>query len=202
MPSPQSLTLQASDPDPMLEFRVFGTDLEAARDILRREVPVPTREERTDVYFLGGAATRSFKLRDQCALDLKELVGHDGDWERWAPRGRCPLPADGEVIIATFPLAELPTLRPGAEYGPGMISVAFEQEGYRRVTVRKAREIYEAGEMRAEFARVEADGLPETMTLALEGPSVARLEEWRNRLGLSDRENMSYPTMLGRAGLT
>lgn len=183
-----------------LEFRVFGDDLESLWEELTTTFAVSEEDERTDVYFLGGDPTHVFKLRGQRTLDLKVLVGHAGDYEKWRPRGQCDLPAEGDILRVAFSdTPDLPEVVDGKQYDPEQLAVIFEREGFLPVSVFKRRTMFDARSATVEFARITPEGRDTFFTIALESEDRAILDQLRHRLRLSGRRNLSYPKMLAGA---
>lgn len=179
-----------------LEFRIFGTDLARQRSILTTQFSPCDSETRSDLYLIGSRPALSFKLRGGAALDLKELVGHAGKYEKWQPAGWCDLPAPGKTIKAAFPDKPLPDLRPGDEYDVSDLTAEFIRNGFRPVLVHKSREQFSAAPCLAEITRLETEFAPVCWTIAIEGGSAADLDRLGSTLELTEWENQSYPAWI------
>ncbi|AJE49073.1 hypothetical protein [Celeribacter indicus] len=184
-----------------VEFRIFEQDSAALRRRIDARFELCGRDHRTDIYLLRDPGTSALKLRDGVELDLKVLLGREGDFERWAPRGRVRLPATGVEITGALDAPEaLPPFEPMEVHDAAAFVEAFRREGYRAFRLHKARAQYRAPGGLVETVAIEGDiGIPGASgidSIALEGEDVSALEQVREELGLSGRENRSYPAWL------
>jgi hypothetical protein len=180
-----------------LEFRIFGPELAKQRNILSTQFRSRGKETRSDLYFLGRHHSLSYKLRDSAALDLKELVGHEGKYEHWRPCGYCDLPDTGKAIVAAFPgNAALPDLRHGFEYHAPELTAEFVRNGFRAVLVQKSRERFSSERCLVEITRLTTDISADYWTIAIEGSNAADLDRLGSKLGLTGWENQSFPAWI------
>ncbi|OWU68096.1 hypothetical protein [Marinibacterium profundimaris] len=180
-----------------LEYRIFGKDLGDKRRSLQREAARSGQDRREDVYFLGPSIDRIFKLRDGEELDFKRLVGREDRFERWDPVGLIELPASGAAFPEAFVGASgMPDLDATRLYGPVEIRKAFERGGAREARVCKTRQRYDVGHCMAEMTELRTSDGAVTLSLAIEGDDLAALSQLRDRLGIVECQNMSYPRWL------
>ena len=182
-----------------LEYRVFGQDLSEQRAALAAALPVLDREDRDDLYLLGGEGRTSFKLRAGAALDLKVHLGNEDGYERWRNAGRCTLPARTDEILARLAqAASLPPIARNRVHDAGSVREAFEQAGFRSVAVHKFRTRFGAGACLGEATRLVVGARTPVWTVAIEGQEIRHLDRLKHGLNLAGLPNLNYPQWLGR----
>jgi exopolyphosphatase/guanosine-5'-triphosphate,3'-diphosphate pyrophosphatase len=182
---------------PRWEWRTFGSDLGAADATFASLEPELTQES-DETYLLSPGSAAAVKIRAGL-MDIKELreVSEAG-LEQWRP-----------AMKATFPLPRAEALKVCAELGVSvppagkntfsldefLALLAAPERGVRAVAVHKLRRHYTVNGCMAEVAEVTAEGRT-IRTLAVELDDADRVAETVRELGLSGRQNTSYPRWL------
>lgn len=175
---------------PRWEWRTFAKTIETAIDVAAH--PLIRHVVSSEVYLGSATAEGNLKIRDD-KIDIKALrqVGDDG-LEQWRP-----------VLKASFPLsveqlAEVDralNLVAPPEAGPCDLDTVMrkinENEETWAIVVDKVRDQYDVDGCTVEVSQVRFDG--ETFqTVAAEDPDAAKVRDAIAKLGLQDRENISY----------
>jgi exopolyphosphatase / guanosine-5'-triphosphate,3'-diphosphate pyrophosphatase len=178
---------------PRWEWRIFGTDLGAAQEVLAASTQGPLEE--TDELYLLSAAGGNVKVRYDL-MDIKLLREVDADGlERWEPvlKAGFPLPA-AEVSKVFDALGVLPPpLTRDAYTLDEFLHELVEPSGaVRAVRVHKRRRRYRLANCMAEIADLEVDGR-DVRTVAIESEDPAAVRAAVRSLGLDGQVNTSYP---------
>lgn len=178
---------------PRWEWRTFGAGFGKAEAVLAGLEPTGAQDS-DELYFLSEAAA-NVKVRDGL-MDIKALLRVDAHGlEQWTPimKQAFPLPPAEIVKVLEALQAPVPARMPepctleafiAAFTGPG--------GGVRPVQVHKRRLRYQVGDCAGELTELDAGGRS-SRTLALEAEDPALVLRARERLGLSDFRNISYP---------
>jgi exopolyphosphatase/guanosine-5'-triphosphate,3'-diphosphate pyrophosphatase len=178
---------------PRWEWRIFGTGLGAAEEILAASTQGPLEE--TDERYLLSAAGGNVKVRYDL-MDVKLLREVDADGlERWEPvlKAGFPLPA-AEVSKVFDALGVLPPpLTRDAYTLDQFLHELVEPSGaVRAVRVHKRRRRYRLADCMAEVADLEVDGRV-ARTIAVESEDPVAVMAAVRSLGLDGQVNTSYP---------
>lgn len=176
---------------PRWEWRVFGTEHQAAEDGLAALSPW-AREESDEVYVLS-AANSTVKIRHG-QMDVKLLREVDGDGlQRWEPVMKQGFPLERDDVAAVLDALGVDAASWDAVSGSQFLAQLIESsDAVRVVNVHKARVRYRLGGCLAEIAGVLAEGRS-TRTIAVESEDPAAVVGVRRELGLEGHPNTSYP---------
>ena len=182
---------------PRGEWRTFGKDFGAAEAAFAALEPELTQES-DEVYLLSPGTDAAVKVRAGL-MDIKELQEVDAaGLPQWRPamKETFPLPR-GE---ADKVCAELRVSAPWPGTDPFSLEeflavLAAPERGVRAVAVHKRRLHYTFNGCMVELTEVVAAGQT-VRTFAIELDDAGRVADTVRDLGLTDRENTSYPRWL------
>ena len=182
---------------PRWEWRTFGKDFGAAEAAFAALEPELTQES-DEVYLLSPGTDAAVKVRAGL-MDIKELQEVDAaGLQQWRPamKETFPLPR-GE---ADKVCAELRVSAPWPGTDPFSLEeflavLAAPERGVRAVAVHKRRLHYTFNGCMVELTEVVAAGQT-VRTFAIELDDAGRVADTVRDLGLTDRENTSYPRWL------
>ena len=185
---------------PRWEWRTFGKDFGAAEAAFAALEPELTQES-DEVYLLSPGTDAAVKIRAGL-MDIKELQEVDAaGLQQWRPamKETFPLPR-GE---ADKVCAELRVSAPWPGTDPFSLEeflavLAAPERGVRAVAVHKRRLHYTFNGCMVELTEVVAAGQT-VRTFAIELDDAGRVADTVRDLGLTDRENTSYPRWLNIA---
>jgi exopolyphosphatase/guanosine-5'-triphosphate,3'-diphosphate pyrophosphatase len=179
------------------EWRTFGGAFGAA-DATFARLEIELVEESDEVYLLSPGADAGVKVRAG-RMEIKELEQVDqAGLERWwlAMSEPFPLPAsEADRVCAALGVPALPPGKDAFSLDELLAALAAPERGVRTVTVHKRRLHYSVNGCRSEVAEVVAEGEMKR-TLAIEAQDAARVIATVHELGLSGRDNVSYPRWL------
>lgn len=183
------------------EFRVFGQCFDGAERRLRAMKPCDSIQESREIYLVGDDIERqNIKVRDE-RLELKQLVEHHSDLERWRPSGQWSFPIPIRVIqqlLASTNGSTDAAYLPPALSKPQLLEIATAPPWHLvRANVFKRRFRFDLTGCRAEVDQLLINGAS-IRSLAIESEDPDRVQELRSRLRLSDQENLGYPRALAR----
>jgi len=186
---------------PRWEWRTFGAELGAA-DATFAALEPELVQESDETYLLSPGADAAVKIRAGL-MDIKVLeeVNADG-LEQWRPamKETFPLPrGEADEVCAALGVSAPPL----AGWAPFTLDellavLAAPERGVRAVAVHKRRLHYTVNECMSEVTDVVAEG-KKVRTLAIEATEAERVIATVRDLGLSGRENTSYPRWLKAA---
>ena len=185
---------------PRWEWRTFGSDFGAAEATFAALEPELTQES-DEIYLLSPGTDAAVKIRAGL-IDVKRLEHvNEAGLEQWRPEMKAsfPLPR-GEADRACAEL-RVSALGPGADrlsLDEFLTLLATPERGVRAVPVHKRRRHYSVNGCMTEVTDVVAEG-GQVRTLAIESPDAGRVIATVEDLGLSNRENTSYPRWLKAA---
>ena len=187
-----------SPPAPRLELRAFGRGLGLVEARIRRRAPCEAITESREVYILGTPGlSRNVKVR-RGRLELKTLLAHEGDLQRWRPAGQWSFPLGGglpgEVALAAA--GQAPPAGDPLSLGDLMAWVAATP-GLVRANVFKRRFRFTLGGCAVELDHLAVNGAA-IESVAVEAKDGDAVEAARRELGLADCENVSFPLALAR----
>ena len=175
---------------PRWEWRTFAKTIETRIDLAAH--PRTRHVESSEIYLASASSEGNPKIRDE-KIDIKalQMVNDDG-LEQWKP-----------VLKASFPLSEdqlaevyrALNLAPPSGAGPfsldALMRMIDEDANAWAVVADKVRNQYDVDGCTVEASEVSFDG--ETFqTVAAEDPDAVKVRNIVARLGLLERENMSY----------
>lgn len=181
---------------PRWEWRTFARAIELQIDL--GDHPRSRHVESSELYLASSTARGNPKIRDG-RIDVKILqqVDHRG-LEQWKPVLKAPFPLSAEQLAEVHRALGLAAPK---ERGDGSLD-ALRQRIDREpnawvVRVDKLRDLYDVGGCAVEWSEVSFDG-DVFRTVAVEDPDAALVWATVDRLGLSDRENISYVNAIQR----
>ena len=186
---------------PRWEWRTFGEELEAT-DATFAALEPELVQESDEIYLLSPGTDAAVKIRAGL-MDIKELVEVDADGlEQWRPamKETFPLPrGEADKVCAALGVSAPPL----AGWAPFTLDeflavLAAPERGVRAVAVHKRRLHYTVNGCMSEVTEVVAEG-QSARTLAIESERAERVIATVRDLGLSGRENTSYPRWLKAA---
>jgi exopolyphosphatase / guanosine-5'-triphosphate,3'-diphosphate pyrophosphatase len=186
---------------PRWEWRTFGSEFGAA-DAAFAALEPELIQESDETYLLSPGVDAAVKIRAGL-MDIKllEEVNADG-LEQWRPamKETFPLPrGEADRVCAALRVAAPPVAGWAAFTLDEFLAVlAAPERGVYAMAVHKRRLHYTVNECMAEVTAVVTEGR-KVRTLALETTDAERLIATVGDLGLSARENTSYPRWLKAA---
>ena len=179
------------------EWRTFGACFGAA-DATFAALEPELVEESDEVYLLSPGTAAGVKIRAG-RMEIKELERVDeASLEQWwlAMSEPFPLPLDAaNGVCAALGVTALSPRKDALSLDELLTAFAVPESGVRLVRVHKHRLHYTVNGCRSEVAEVIAEG-ETTRTLAIEATDAAKVTAAMQELGLSGRENVSYPRWL------
>lgn len=196
---------------PRYEFRSFQDDLSLLEEQIfargtRESFDHPESDDLQDIcddiYFVRPQSTgRSLKIRND-RLELKALLGHEGDLELWQPVVSVPFPVPWEQLRDGI-LPDLRIAETSSRFDRGSLLRTMTEVIPRVLIqhVRKTRKRFRLDGILVTLDRMRVNGAS-VESVTIESDCTEHVEEARQQLGLSDAENISMPRMLSRiAGL-
>lgn len=181
---------------PRWEWRTFARAIELQIDLA--DHPQTRRLESSEIYLTASAARGNPKIRDQ-KIDIKTLqqVNADG-LEQWKPLLKASFPLTAEQLAAVYQALGLnePAVTQGCDLD-ALLRLIDEETGAWAVSVEKIRNQYDVDGCIVEASEVGFDG-DVFQTVAAEDPDPAKVTDTVARLGLSERENISYVKAIQR----
>jgi exopolyphosphatase / guanosine-5'-triphosphate,3'-diphosphate pyrophosphatase len=182
------------------EWRTFGAEFGAA-DATFAALEPELVQESDETYLLSPGADAAVKIRAGL-MDIK-LLEHvnEAGLQQWRPamKETFPLPASEAVnVCAALGVAGLPPETTAFSLADFLAILAAPERGVRAVAVHKRRLHFTVNGCMTEVTDVVADG-QEVRTLAVESPDAEGVIAVVRDLGLSSRENTSYPQWLKAA---
>jgi len=173
------------------EYRVWGPH-RSARKLLSKLATSKTTERVKDCYLLVDDSSWNVKIRDN-TLKIKQLVTAKDGFEHWASdrhRSAASTPSPFDEI---FEKLRLDRPQRGKKYNLiDEVAALGADAGFRAVFVVKQRRRYRIGRLRAEATDIEIRETGEVLhTLSIEGDDLEELTALRDRLGLTDHENIA-----------
>lgn len=194
-----------SEDEARWEFRVWG-ELREERDRLEQVGGAGELEALDDHYLVGPRGSNPLKVRDG-RLESKHLLERHHGFERWCPAwaSDAPFPADdvGRALIDLGMEPDRARHVVDAAHPPlseaSLARIVREQQQLDWVAVGKRRRQLQVHGVRAELTEVSLEGGEAVWTVAIEGTDLSVLLELRDRLGLTEQENLPVHAMLARA---
>lgn len=185
---------------PRWEWRTFGSDFGVA-DATFAGLEPELVQESDETYLLSAGADAAVKIRAGL-MDVKELEHvNEAGLEQWRPAMKETLPLarrEAEKVCAALGVSGPPAGVNAFSLDEFLALLAVPERGVRAVAVHKRRLHYTINECMAELTEVVADGKA-ARTVAIEGANAERVAATVGQLGLSGRENTSYPRWLKAA---
>jgi exopolyphosphatase / guanosine-5'-triphosphate,3'-diphosphate pyrophosphatase len=182
---------------PRWEWRTFGSDFGPADATFAALEPELTQES-DEIYLLSPSTDAAVKVRAGL-MDIKELQEvSEAGLEQWRPamKETFPLPrAEADKVCVELRVSAPPPGTDPFSLDEFLDVLAAPERGVRAVAVHKLRRHYTLGGCMIEVTEVVAAGQT-TRTLAAELDDAGRVLATVRELGLSDRENTSYPRWL------
>ncbi len=182
------------------EFRVFGPDLTAVREVLATLGTGDAQPLSRETYIVTRLNVESnVKIRDG-RLDVKGLQGRLRLLEQWQPVLSSEFPVAADDIENTV----APALGVDVELGSApplsedvLLAFVAEQPSLASIVVEKQRTLFDLGDCEAEFTQL-AVGDEHLHTAAVEAPEARAAEAFLERTGLGAQQNESYSVFLQR----
>lgn len=179
------------------EWRVFGAEF-GATDATFAALEPQMVEESDETYLLSPGTGVGVKIRAG-RMEIKELeqVDETGLEQWWLAMSEpFPLPLGAaNRVCAALGVTALSPRKDALSIDELLAELVAVERGVRSVVVHKLRRHYTVNGCRSEVAEVVAEG-ETTRTLAIEATDAARVIATAQELGLSGRENISYPRWL------
>jgi hypothetical protein len=185
-----------------LQWRVWG-DLAEVEERLHRLAPERRLQDSHDIYLLGTRPTHNVKVRER-RLEVNLLLDEVDGFQRWTRAALQPLPCAAVRLHEL--LAEIADPAPAASVGTDRLGrrrllELAAQCGLRPVTVRKQRQRFRLGKLRAEATVLDVQDSDLVLhCIAIEGRDLAALSQLRADLGVDRLPNLAVPAALERAG--
>lgn len=183
--------------DPRAEFRVFGDGLIELVSVAVPGLATTVQDARAmppELYVVSRVTDGAIvKVRDGL-LDVKIKVGETPEgYEIFEPRAKLPFPVSRGSMSATLSaLGVSSVLRRGTFTVDDLRDLAGRHPDLVATTVEKIRHGFTVGEVICEYAEIRFDGM-RTESAACESSDHAAITPVATALGLSGRENLSYP---------
>ena len=175
---------------PRWEWRTFAKAIETRIDL--GAYPRTRHLESSEIYLASASSTDNPKIRDE-KIDIKTLQQANEDGlEQWKPLLKASFPLSADQLATVYRALNM-TAPPQA--GPcdldALLRMIDENARAWAVFVDKVRDQYDVDGCIVESSRVTFDG--ETFqTVAAEDPDAAKVRDTVAKLGLLERENISY----------
>ncbi len=183
---------------PRYEYRVWARDLGELRARLEGACdPTGTRTSR-ETYIISAMPDINVKIRDE-ALDVKQLIGTERDFQLWTPILKQTLPVSAAIIdevvrlLGADPLPRTEAPREAREF----TRLVADHPDLAVVGVAKRRHGYTVDGCILEFAEVTMDGV-RVDSVAVEADDLTAATAVADRLGISAYPNESYPAAIRR----
>lgn len=181
---------------PRWEWRTFARTIETGIDLTA--LPPTRHVESSEIYLASATSGDNPKIRDE-KIDIKTLEQRDDNGlEQWVPVLKASFPLSAEQVAAVYG-----ALNRAVPSGAGdcdldaLLRMIQEDAGSWAVFVDKVRNQYDVGGCTVEASEVSFDGEP-FRTVAAEDPDPVKVWDTVARLGLQERENMSYVSAIQR----
>jgi exopolyphosphatase/guanosine-5'-triphosphate,3'-diphosphate pyrophosphatase len=183
---------------PRWEWRSFGVEFGVA-DAAFAALEPKLVQESDETYLLSPGTDAAVKIRAGL-MDIKVLEQvNEAGLEQWRPvmKEAFPLPrGEADKVCAALRVSAPPAPGKDAFSLDEFLAVLVAPErGVRAIAVHKHRVHYTVNECMSEVTEVVAEGR-RVRTLAIEAADAERVVATVNDLGLSGRENTSYPRWL------
>jgi exopolyphosphatase/guanosine-5'-triphosphate,3'-diphosphate pyrophosphatase len=182
---------------PRWEWRTFGAEFGVAESALAALEHGPVQES-DETYLLSPGADTAVKIRAGL-MDVKVLEQiSEAGLEQWRPamKEAFPLPRDAaDTICGALRVSAPPPGKDAFSLEEFLAALAAPERGVRAVAVHKRRQHYTVGGCMSEMTEVVAEEA-RVRTLAIESEDAEQAVATVRDLGLSDRENTSYPRWL------
>ncbi|SRR6056297_3013043 len=178
------------------EYRVWGKHRQA-RKLLAKLATAQTTERVKDCYLLVEDSSWNVKIRDN-TLKIKQLVAAKDGFEHWVSDRHRSAETTPSPFDEIFERLRLDRPQRGKKYNLiDEVAALGADAGFRAVFVLKKRRRYRIGRLRAESTEIEISETGEVLhTLSIEGDDLTELTALRDRLGLSDEENVAVHEVL------
>ena len=179
------------------EWRTFARKIALRTDL--RDHPRTRRAESSELYLACSAARGNPKIRDG-RIDVKILQQvDDHGLEQWKPVLKAPFPLSAEQLAEVYRALGLvaPPGEPGGCSLDALRRRIDEHPAAWTVSVQKDRSLYDLAGCVVEWSEVSFEG-DVFRTVAAEAPDPTLVWNTVARLGLSDRENISYVKAIQR----
>jgi len=181
---------------PRWEWRTFARTIETQIDLAA--YPRTRHVESSEIYLASATSEGNPKIRDE-KIDIKtlQLVNDDG-LEQWKPVLKASFPLSEDQLAEVYRALNLP---PPSGAGPcsldALLRMIDEDANAWAVVADKVRNQYDLDGCTVEASQVILDG--ETFqTVAAEDPDPVKVRDTVARLGLLERENISYVRAIQR----
>jgi exopolyphosphatase / guanosine-5'-triphosphate,3'-diphosphate pyrophosphatase len=185
---------------PRWEWRTFGSEFGAADAVFAALEP-ELAQESDETYLLSPGTDAAVKIRAGL-MDVKVLEHvSEAGLEQWRPamKETFPLPrGEADKVCAALRVSAPPPGTAALSLDEFLVVLAAPERGVRAVAVHKRRQHFTVDGCMTEVTEVIAEGA-KTRTLAVETTDADRVIATVRKLGLSDRENTSYPRWLKAA---
>jgi hypothetical protein len=188
------------------EFRTFARCLGVTEDLMRALSPCEGIDESLEIYLFCGDNDphRNVKIRDG-RLELKRIVEHSQELERWQPAGQWEFPVDRDILHDSLwpDSAGLADDRSERMSRSELLRLAAGPDRrLHRANVRKRRFRFSVAGCSTELDQLLVNGAA-IESVAVESEDPQAVLEALAILRLEARENQSYPLALSRIlGLT
>jgi hypothetical protein len=187
---------------PRFEFRVFGASLGMAEQRMRGIAPCESISESREIYLLGHGIDSGSNIKIRHGrLELKQLIEHHRELQRWQPAGQWAFPVAFHTIQGMLDPAHTPnhSRNPAALLSlDDLLRFTTQTAGKLvRAHVFKRRFHYILPACRAEFDQLQVNGAA-IESIAIESVDPQAVLESRSAIWLEDFENQSYSLALSR----
>ena len=175
---------------PRWEWRTFARTIETQIDLAT--YPRTRHVESSEIYLASATSDGNPKIRDE-KIDIKtlQLVNDDG-LEQWKPVLKASFPLSENQLVEVYRALKLaPSSGAGSYDLDALLRMIDEDARTWAVVVDKVRNQYDVDGCTVEFSEVVFDGQT-FQTVAAEDTDQDKVRNTVARLGLLDRENISY----------
>ncbi|MDJ0947399.1 MAG: hypothetical protein QNJ94_00610 [Alphaproteobacteria bacterium] len=181
---------------PRWEWRTFARTIETQIDLAAH--PQTRHVESSETYLASPTSEDNPKIRNEL-IDIKALqqVNDDG-LEQWTVALKASFPLSGDQVSAVYRALKLDAPPASGECDFDTLLRMIEEDGRAwAVSADKVRDLYDVDGCTVEASRVTLDG-EAFETVAAEDPDPVKVWNTVGKLGLQERENMSYVKAIQR----
>ena len=173
------------------EFRIWDRDLASVRHEMERLASPSEAVESNEIYLISNATDCIAKIRDEL-LDIKVLLKVERRLEQWSPILKAGFPLGASAMVQMFDSLKLipPRLTKATYEFEDFLDEAVKR-GIATVKTSKLRSHFKFDRCQTEFAKVNIDAIGRE-TVAVESEDPEAVLAAITRIGIADRENVSY----------
>ncbi len=175
---------------PRWEWRTFARTIETRIDL--SAYPRLRHVESSETYLASATSEDNPKIRDD-KLDIKSLQAvNEAGLEQWKPVLKASFPLSNDQLAEVYRALKLGTPPGESPYNLDDLLRMIDQEADAWAThAHKVRNLYDVNGCTVEASEVSFDG-EVLQTVAAEDPDPGKVRDTVARLGLLERENVSY----------